>query len=240
MFRKVVFAAAAIAVLMATPAAAADMPVKATGLSKYTTYPTGCGFFYGANTMGAAGNVSGGATGVNSLMGDIGVTLGYTCPIGTSSFWFVDGMFDLSRVTGGSDQVGLSIAGTATFEQRAAIGVSWATAAQFVSLFPGLGGIAMPSVPTLPGGVTAGATNPYIFAAAHEQDVSAQLGAQTGHAWLLSWGAGAGALTRLSNGMVLDTWVEYQAASSGVTISPITGAKVNLGDTFRVGIGLKL
>jgi opacity protein-like surface antigen len=239
MFKKLIIGAA-IAAALAMPALAADMPVKAAGLSKYTTYPTGCGFFYGVNTMGAAGNVSGGSSGVNSLMGDIGLTAGYTCPIGASSFWFVDGMFDLSRVSGGSNAVGLSIAGTATFEQRVAIGVSWATAAQFVSLFPGLGGVAMPSIPTLPGGINAGATNPYIFGAVHEQDISAQLGAQTGKAWLLSWGAGAGALTRLSNGMVLDTWIEYQAASSGVTISPITGAKVNLGDTLRVGIGLKL
>lgn len=215
---------------------AADLPVKAP--NKFLTYPTGCGIFYGVNTMGASGNVSGGANGINSLMGDIGLTLGYTCPMGTS-FWFVEGMADLSRVRGGSDQVGLSIAGTATFEQRVAIGASWSTVSSFVSLLPGLGGVAMPSIPSLPNGISAGATNPYIFVAAHEQDVSAQLGLVQNRAWLLSWGAGAGALTRLSNGMVLDTFIEYQAASSGIAIGA-AGQKVNLGDTVRAGIALKL
>jgi hypothetical protein len=208
--------------------------------SRFLTYPVGCGLFYGFNTMGAGGSANGSAiASTQVLAGDVGVTLGYGCPIGTDgqTFWFVDSMFDFSKVNGSDSRV--SLGGTATFEQRLAIGAPWSTISALTSMFPELSGIAVPSVPLLPAGAYAGSTNPYAFFALHEQDISAQTLTARGKTWLVSWGVGIGALTRLKNGMVLDTWVEYQAASTGLRLG-LAGTDVRLGDSVRVGMSLKL
>lgn len=231
--KKLLFAAVAAAISL--PALAADLPVKANRL---LAYPTGCGLFYGVNTMGSGGGAAGASfTGSQVLAGDVGLSAGYTCPLG-DTFWFVEGMFDVTRMSGGGPGLG-GISASATFEQRAAIGAPLSTISALSSLLPGLGGIALPSIPMLPAGVSAGAANPYAFVSLHEQDVSAQVMTGAGKSWLFSWGAGVGALTRLSNGMVLDTWVEYQAASTGLRLGAV-GGDVKIGDSVRAGVALKL
>lgn len=229
---------AAAALLFAIPAMAADMAVKAPVASKFV-YPLTSGWFYGVNTFGVGGTATTTTTGSAATIGGSGgVNIGYTVPVG-NTFVFGEAMFDGTASTGGNSltQPGLNVA--ATFEQRIALGTSGSVAAQFASLFPGLADIAMPSIPTLPAGLSSGPANPYIFGAIHEEDVSAQLMTQKGRSWLVSAGAGVGALTRISNGWMLDTWVEWKAQSTGMVIGQ-QGNSLKLGNAFLAGVSLKL
>ena len=215
---------------------AADIPKPP---NKYLAYPTGCGVYYGGASSGAAG---GGSTstisGTQVLAGDLGLVLGYTCPIG-STFWFVESIASVSRVNGGDPAAGFSLAGAASFEQRLAVGAPWSVVQQLTGAIPQLGGTAVPSVPPLPGNLTAGPLNPYIFVGMNERDISASLGLQVGRSWLISAEIGFGALTRLSNGMVIDTWVKYQPSSTRMQIGG-TGQVFQTGDFVGVGLALKL
>lgn len=227
-----------LAVIFFPAAYAADLPVKAQ--SRWLAYPPGCGLYYGGVASGAAG---GGTTdsisGTQVLAGDIGVVLGYTCPIGTTSFWFVESIASVSKVNGADNAAGFSLAGAASFEQRVAIGAPWAVVQQLTAALPSLGGVAVPSVSVLPSGISAGPVNPYVFVGVNERDVSANLGLQTGRAWLVSAEIGFGTLTRLSNGMVIDGWVKYQPASTRVGIG-LTGQSFRTGDFVGIGMALKL
>src|ERR1700689_2724894 len=84
--------------LFASPAIAADLPVKASpGYAQYPT--TKCGIYYGVNTMGSTAAVESAAIGTQSVQAGIGLTVGYTCPVG-GGYWFVDGMFDFANLNG--------------------------------------------------------------------------------------------------------------------------------------------
>lgn len=232
------FLALFLVVFLLHPAGAADLPIKAP--NKWLAYPTGCGLYYGGVASGAAG---GGTTdaisGTQVLAGDLGVVLGYSCPIGGSSFWFVESIASVSKVNGGDTTAGFTLAGAASFEQRLAIGAPWSVVQQLTAAIPSISGLAVPSVSTLPAGISAGPVNPYVFVGVSERDVSATLGLQVGRAWLVAPEVGFGTLTRLSNGMVLDGWIKYQPASTRVGIG-ITGQAFRTGDFVGVGMALKL
>ena len=216
---------------------AADLPVKAP--NKYLAYPTGCGFYCGGASSGSAGgSTTTNISGTQVLAGDLGVLVGYTCPIG-STFWFVESIASVSRVNGADTAAGFALSGAASFEQRVALGAPWSVVQQLTAAVPALGGVAVPSIPPLPGGVSSGPLNPYVFVGLNERDISANLGAQVGRAWVVSGEIGFGALTRLSNGMVVDTWVKYQPASTKVRIG-LTGQDFRTGDFVGFGLALKL
>lgn len=207
--------------------------VKANPLAGYASGR--CGIYAGLNTMGVAGAVVGGPPGASIIQGDIGVTLGYGCPIGTTpgSFWFVEGNFDFANINGNSS--GLGLTGPAHFEQRVALGSPIST---MLGAFPGnpFGGIAVPSLPILPAGVSAGASYPFLFVSLHEQDVGGQFGIAQNRQWLLSPGIGIGLETRLSNGVVVDTTAQWKLDSGGLSIGP---QSVKLGNAAVVGLTLK-
>lgn len=217
---------------------AADLQLKSP--NRWLAYPPGCGLYYGGAFSGSAG---GGSTdqisGTQVLAGDLGVVLGYTCPIGTGSFWFVENIASLSKVNGADQAAGLSLAGAASFEQRVAIGAPWSIVQQLTAAIPSLGGVSVPSVPVLPTGISAGPVNPYVFLGLNERDVSASLGLAVGRSWVVSGEVGFGTLTRLSNGMVIDGWVKYQPSSTRILIGP-TGQNFRLGDFVGVGMAIKL
>lgn len=229
---------AALAASVSLPAFAADLPMKAK--SKFLSYPTICGFYYGGMASGSGGGASGASfSGAQVLAGDVGIVAGYTCPIGTTSFWFAEGIASLSKVNGADTGSNLKLAGTASFEQRFGVGAPWSVVQALVAAVPGLGGVSVPSVQMLPGGVTAGITNPYVFLGVNERDVSAQAMVNAGRAYLVSGEVGFGTLTRLSNGMVLDTFVKYQPASTKLRLGA-SGGSVQMGDFVGFGVGIKL
>lgn len=234
--KKIMFAA--MAALVALPAFAADLPTKAP--NRLLAYPTGCGLYYGVASSGSGGGASGtNFSGAQVLAGDVGIVGGYTCPIGPTSFWFAEGIASISKVSGADTAAGLKLAGTASFEQRVGFGAPWSVIQTLISVVPALGGVSVPSVPILPGSITAGATNPYVFVGVNERDISAQVMVNSGKAWLVSGEIGFGTLTRLSNGMVLDGWVKYQPSSTKLRLGA-AGGDFKTGDFVGFGVALKL
>lgn len=202
-------------------ARAADMPLKAP-TNTFTKYVNGgCGFYAGLNTMGGAGSMNGTTVpGASVIQGDVGGTVGYGCPIGTlaGSFWFAEANFDFANYNGAAD--GLAVTGPLHFEQKFAIG---GPLSSLLNLFPSItGGLAVPSLPALPNGITTGPQYPFLFASLHEQDVSFELPAALaqGREWLLSPGIGIGLETRASNGVVLDVSAQWVLQSTGITVGP--------------------
>lgn len=228
-----------VALFLAWPAFAADMAVKAPPrYAALTTYPTGCGFFYGLQTSGVGGTATSSSGNSGLLGGNIGANVGYTCPIG-KTFAFIDAMVEASSVGGKNTVSGFSFNTSVSFEQRFALGVPLSIAQQFAdATAPGLNAIAMPSIPPLPNGWSVGPANPYAFVSLHEDDVTAVLAGGTGHSYLVSYGTGIGNIFRTSNGWVIDIWAEYVNKSTGLIVGP-KGGGFNFGNGFKVGAAVK-
>ncbi len=232
---KRLFALLAAAVIC-SPAFAADLrTLKAPARLSYAQ--GGCGPFFGINTMGVAGLVDGGPPGATVLQGDIGVTLGYGCPIGNTpgSFWFAEGDFDFANLNGNAN--GLGLTGPAHFQQKFAVG---GPASALLSLFPnspfaGLSG-AVPALPLCPAGVVCGTQYPFMFVSLHEQDIGGQFGLANNREFLIAPGVGMGLESRWSNGLVVDTTAQWRLDSTNLAIGP---QKVKLGNAVIVGLTAK-
>lgn len=197
-------------------------------------YPVKCGMYYGINTEGYAAPVSG-ASGA-ALGGAIGGTLGYTCASSPSTFWFVEGLVDFQTFAGIQNGVGLG--GPLHLEQRAAFG---GPIANMLNIFPNLNLPAVPSLPALPSGVTAGSPNGYIFVGVSEDDISANFGAAAARDWAVSPEAGVGILSRLSNNVVIDVWagVALQSNEFCMSVGGSTVACPKMATGVRTGLSLK-
>ena len=225
---------AALAALLSTAAMAADLPAKAPALG-YATYPTTkCGLYGGLNTMGETSAVSNAAVGTQFVQGAIGLTLGYTCPLG-GGYWFVDGMFDFANLNGSAN--GFALTGPAMFEQRFGFG---APVQMLLTLIPGLSTLqnAVPSLIPLPAGVSVVTSSPYLFGSIHEDDVGVSNGFTSNKQYLISAGFGIGNKVRLSNQIVFDPFAEYILPSSQMCIG-ITAGCVQRGAAVRVGAALE-
>ena len=190
-------------------------PVVIKALQPLEPYPTdGAGWYYGFNVMGSAAPVTGAAVGATALGGQIGGTLGYTSVSnGGSTFWFAELIADFQNLNG--SQNGLSLTGPAELKERFGFG------SPLNAMLPSLPNSnintlisAVPSVPGLPAGVTAGPSNGYVYAALDEDDISASYGAATASKWLIAPEFGVGLLTRLSNSVVVDTWAGVKLQSN--------------------------
>lgn len=250
-FRRKVVGAAAVLIaffllLQPNAASATDIPTKAPIVNPFATPydTTHCGAYFGINSVGSADSLQG--TGVSPgtqvVQGGIGGTLGYGCPISATngSFWFAEVMADFTNINGASSGVQFSNA-PVSFTERFGVG---SPLQNMLASLPGAssvaGSAAVPSLPALPGGVTAGPGAPYGFFALHEKDVSAQLGLSQNRQWLLSYGIGAGLLYRLSNGVVADVFAEYQIASNQVCVGPLGNAGcAKFGPGFMTGVQFK-
>jgi hypothetical protein len=186
---------------------------------------TKCGAYFGINTIGSSSGVSGAVqAGTQVVQGGIGGVLGYGCPINAAngSFWFAEVMADVTSLNGGSSN-GLSLGGPASFTERFGAGTPLNTL--IGTLLPsGTASPAVPNLPVLPTGITAGPGAPYAFVALHQDDISLSNGVQQNREWLLSWGVGGGIRYRLSNAVVADTWAEYKAATQSICVGPVGNA----------------
>jgi opacity protein-like surface antigen len=222
-------------VLLASPAYAADI-TKAPRPSVFSGYVSGqCGMYLGINTIGGAGTVNGGPPGASVIQAGLGGTVGYGCPIGAvpGSFWFVEGNFDWVNING--NQNGFAMTGPLHFEQRAGLG---SPISGMLNMLPGWGnGLAVPSLPALPAGVTQGPSYPFIFVSLHEQDISAQVFEASNRQWLISPGVGIGLESRLSNNVVAETAVQWVMQSNGLSVGPANDVK--LGNAVEVSFTLK-
>ncbi len=218
MFKLSTIAAVAIAAAFAlSPARAADVSTPALKAPAWASYPTGAGFFYGVSASGLGGSATAtnaNAPGGNVIGGRFGFDVGYTGPIG-STFYFIEASVSAQAINGASPA--LNLVSAVGFSERFAIGVPPNLWGQVLAAVPGLSSVAFPTVPTV-NGINLGASQPYVFASTYQDDVSATLGAATGKAWLFSYGAGVGILNRLSNGMMLDTSVEWKHGAAGMLV----------------------
>jgi hypothetical protein len=220
---------AAIAALASVPALAADLSTKAAAYQYPTTK---CGIYYGVNTIGSTGSVANASVGTQQVGGSIGLTVGYTCPVG-AGFWFVDGAFDFTNLNGNAN--GLALSGPAMFEQRFGFG---APIDMILAAIPGLASLqnAVPSLIPLPTGVTVNTSNPYIFGSISEQDVGATFGFAQNRQWLFAPGIGIGNKVRLSNGVVFDPFAEYVLNSNAMCFGPLGGNTcVHMNTQVRAG-----
>jgi hypothetical protein len=209
--------------------------LKAPVLKAPPGYPVGCGLFYGLDTQGAAGTVQGNVpVGTTTLNADVGVVVGYTCPMGVGSGWFVEGDFNWTNVNGNS--TGFSFNGPAHFEQRFAF---FGGLDQILSAFPTISGsLALPSVPACPTTVTCGPSMLYLFGSTHEQDISVNFnGLAANREWAFSPGIGLGYLSRWSNGVMSDVFAEWQMKANQICVGPFHCATT--GNMARVGFSLK-
>jgi hypothetical protein len=228
--------------LLMSSAHASDLPKKGLNLFAGPYDIAKCGGYYGLNSIGSTGAVKGSAApGTQTVQGGVGATVGYGCPISVAngSFWFVEGMFDVTNINGTTN--GLALSGPASFTQRFAVG---SPLTSMIDSIPGLAGAnsstAVPNLPVLPAGVTAGPAAPYLFAALHEQDISAQVGLNKNSQWLVSYGIGVGLLYRLSNGVVADTFAEYKADTNSVCLGPLGSAGcAKIGAGAMIGVQFK-
>lgn len=230
-FSTAIFLAAAAA-LISTAAPAADLPLKAPAKAVLAGYPTSkCGFFYGVGTGGSAGSVNGAVVGTQIVQGDLDAMVGYTCPFLQSSFWFVEASIGYTNLNGSVN--GLAMSGPLIAIQRAGVG------SPINAIFNPFGqSLALPSLPALPNGVTAGPANGYFFAGVVEQDITAQLPAASSKQWVIAPLVGLGLLTRLNDGVVVDTWAGWQMNSQSFCPGG-NGACAKLGNAGRVGVSLK-
>jgi len=227
--KKLLFAA--VAALIALPAFAADVPLppaKAVPLG----YPsTRCGFYYGVGTGGAASAVDGAVVGTQIVQGELDAIVGYTCPFGQTAFWFAEGSVGYNNVNGSVN--GFALSGPLVLMQRAGAG------SPISSLINPFGSsLSMPTLPLLPAGVTQIYAQPYLFAGVVEQDISARSGLAANRQWLIAPMIGAGLLTRLTNGAVVDTWAGWQMNSQSFCPGG-SGTCGKLGNGGRVGVSFK-
>ncbi len=220
--------------LLSSVANAAD-PSGISAINKASAgYPVRCGYYFGIGTGGNAGSVNGAAVGTQIVQGDIDAILGYTCPFAQNAFWFVEAQGGIANLNGSSN--GLALSGPAVFVER--FGVGSPINSLLGSLFPTANSPALPSIPLLPAGITSSPGSSYAFAGLVEQDIGAQIGALSGHQWVIAPIIGAGMLTRLSNNVMVDTWAGWQSNSN--SFCPGGGsACAKLGNMVRIGVALK-
>ena len=218
------------------PAMAADMAVKAKPVVGYPT--TACGLYYGINTETGAGIVPGAPAGTTVVGGDVGILVGYACPLASLNY-FVEGIVDFQNLNAGNN--GFSLSGPLHIEQR--LGVQ-------TPLFAFIGSMAgvntpTPAVPMLPPGVTInGPAQNYVYAALNEDDISTSLGAASARDWLISPEFGTGALWQLvmANGtpIVADTYAGVETQSNAMCLGTLAASLCpKLGTRYKVGVSFK-
>lgn len=222
-----------MALALGSAAFGADLPTKA---NPYTGYPvTRCGFYYGIGMGGNAGSVNGAVVGTQIVQGDLSGLVGYTCPFGQQAFWFGEAQVGFSALNGSTN--GLALSGPLVAIER--VGVGSPINAMLGGILPANGIPAIPSLPDLPAGVTAGTPAAYAFAGLVEQDIGAQIGLVPGsHQWVVAPLIGLGMLTQASNRVAIDTWAGWQMNSNSFCPGGGTSC-AKLGNMARVGVSLK-
>jgi len=224
-------------------AVAADLPTKANAFKPRDIPTTGCGTYMTLGAAGGAGSISNSPVpGASVVQGEIGAGFGYTCAMSPTSLWFAEGSIWLANLNGSTN--GFSLSGPLDVMIRAGYGNSAITS---ILGSIGFGGIAVPSLPVLPIGVTSGTPVPYAALAGHFQDVSSQfIDANTGNVFTANkvWEAAPafqiGAWSRLSNGTVADVYGEYQVRTSGACFGGgLSGLCPGMGNVYRGVVSFK-
>lgn len=230
--------AALAAFLIATPAIAADLPVKAPPV-QFTGYPYNGSGFYGG--IGAVGEILsadlGSAAGSNSVYSAgaaLDVTVGYQR--GLKSTWIaIEASAQYTNIGGSvtcAAGTPCALGSKWGFEQRGLIGFPIDLIA---GLLPNFGSI-FPTLPALPNGVVTTSSHPYIYAGLREDDISAVYGVASAQVWKIQPVLGIGLREQWKAGLVVDTSAGCTFANTGLTIGGPLGATATLGRDCRAAV----
>lgn len=214
-------------------AGAADLPPKKAAPVLGNTYPTSTGFYFGIGAGGAATPVEASGlpgvntAGLNTFGGSVFGTVGYVWGSADGSRFFrVNLDAGWQNINGQSS--GISFSGPASIQAGAEIGVPFAQLAAFL---PGFGLPSFPGLPPAPSGVTYGPPHMYGGAFVDFQDVSVNFGLAKNQEWKIAPGIRLGMLVPTSNGLMLDTKLEYVWNDSSTCLGPAMCA--SMGNTVR-------
>lgn len=231
--------------MFVVPAMAADLavlPMKARQPILFTY--SGSGVYLGIGTYGEVDKakivtplgleqVNGFAAG-----GAVSAVAGYMWGNGTT--WSaVEGMVSYQNI-GADAAAGGSISSRFGFTERVLFG---GPITSVLGLLPNLSTV----FPVLPNPIASTTTHPYIFAAVHQDDVSADFGLGNAKVWRIRGGLGAGLKQQLgstapnpaASQVTADIWAEYLMPGSGIVVGAPNGVKANQGSGARVGITLE-
>lgn len=233
--------------LLTVPAMAADLavlPMKAPRQPILFTY-SGSGIYLGIGTYGEVDKAKivtpVGLQAVNDFAagGAVNATVGYMWGNGTS--WYaIEGIAAYQNV-GADAAIGGSVSSRFGFTERALMG---GPVTSVLGLLPNLSTV----FPVFPTPIASTTTHPYLFAAFHQDDVSADFGLSNAKVWRFRGGLGAGLKQQLgstapnpaASQVTADIWAEYLMPGSGIIVGVPAGlAKANQGSGARVGITLE-
>ncbi len=258
-FKFLLCLAASLALLGNWPASAADLPTKAgTPRPRVALTYTGAGWYATIGTFAEMARATvDGPQGVafSGFTAGASLVLGGGYMWGDGTTWKAIELLGHYQNVGGSSPVGTpnavgSVNSKFGFTERFLLGGPLLAALQ--GLIPTTGGV-LPALPTLPVGTTG--SHPYIFVAAHQDDVSANYqgnctpACQPGDSkvWRVRAGAGMGVQTQFTPTqpgaipVVMDVWAEYLFAGSGLTLGNTGGieSSANMGGGARTGVLFK-
>lgn len=247
--RHTIIAATALVAIAASPAFAADLPLKAPPVNPiYTGYPYGSsGLFYGAYAEGGGGPVNGAAvntvTGVSTaglveLSAGFGLTVGYAWGTKTSNVAYsVEGDIGMTNFNGSTQ--GFSAGGPLEGEVRIVAFTPLANLTQYLPSFPSFG--TLPPFNALPVGVTASHTQVGLMAGMHWNDISLDFqGLSSNKEFRAAPMIGLVQMEQLSNGLALRTYVKTIFPSQSLTVGPVPTKQANGGLGQQVIAGASL
>lgn len=238
---KSLIAALALFVIPAS-AIAADLPLKAARVAPAVGYPyDGSGFYYGLGTFGEAEklNVNTGIAGTNTYAAGaaLSVVLGYQWTISPNKWVSLEGSLNYANT--GSDQICAvgqicNINSRLSGSQKLKLG---GPVGSMLSFLPDLSTV-FPALPvTLAPGQTNPLSHPYVMLVLHEGQDQIDLSGVGSKRVHVSGGFGAGILTQLNQGMVLDTWAEYTIKNGNTTVIG-NGMAAGTGNAARMGVSV--
>lgn len=235
--KKIILAAAFAASLFAPALAADNLPTKAPALPYQ--YPTAkCGFYYGVDGGGSTGAIANSVAGTQMTQGYIGLTVGWSCPAGAVGFWYTDADFDFHNINGGNTAGLSAFSGPALFKQRFGFGMPFD---KLIAAIPGLSQLQsqLPSISgLLPSGQNVVSSNASVYLATTWDDVGAKFGLQNFQTFEFGLDVGISMKTLVSNGMVLEPYVEMLIPSTAQCIGrSIVGGCIK--ETNRTMAGVK-
>lgn len=228
------------AVFAASAAQAADMPLKAPLRAPLVGYPyEGSGFYYGIGTFGEAQPVkvdTPAAVGTKTYAAGAGVSAvaGWQWTIGSAKWVALEGSLNYAN-TGADPSCGPSQGCPLNTRLSASQKVKFGgPIGSMLALLPDLS-TSFPVLPPIPVGATNPTAHPYIMLVLHES--RDELNTLTGQArkFKVRGGFGAGILTQVKDGMVLDTWAEYTLRNGALSTASATG---DVGGQVRVGLSV--
>jgi len=237
----------ALASLVAVPAMAADMPVKAPKLIQ--AYPSSSGWYWDVGAYGEATKLGitspiAGPTSTFAAGGNLSIGGGYVYALSATRKIALEGSINYANT--GAKQAGVDFSSKISGTQRLLyIGDSsmltrWLPDLSLVDIFPAASPLPL-NAPMCPIGQTCNPlTMPYIGAVLREAKNEINMAGLANSRVRITYGATFGLMTPLADGSAVDTWTSV-TSSSGAHLSALGagGIVAHEGVTYQAGMTYK-